>query len=99
MIATPPQIVLYGRPGCHLCDDAHARLEALLAERASRGLPAPAVVERSIEDDDTLQRRYGLVIPVVAVGRRELELATDPAALERFLASALDGDPGDADER
>ena len=99
MTATPTPIVLFGRPGCHLCDDAHAVLEALLADRAWRGLPAPPFVERSIEDDDALHRRYGLVIPVVAVGERELELAIEPAELERFLAAALDGVPGDEAQR
>jgi len=91
--ATPPEIVLYGRPGCHLCEDAHAILDALLASRAAAGLPTPALVERSIEDDDELHRRYMLVIPVVTVGGRELELATRPSSLARFLAEVLDGVP------
>ena len=68
-------------------------LDALLANRASHGLPTPTLVERNIEDDDGLQRRYMLVIPVVAIGGRELELATKPSALGRFLAEILDGAP------
>ncbi len=92
---TPPpsEIVLYSRPGCHLCEDARAALEVLLARRAASGLVAPPLVERSIDSDDELHRRYMLVIPVVAVGDRELELATSPARLGRFLADALDGTP------
>jgi Glutaredoxin-like domain (DUF836) len=89
--ATPPEIVLYSRPGCHLCEDTHAMLEALLADRRSRGLPTPSLAERNIETDDDLHRRYMFVIPVVAAGGRELELATSPRKLGRFLAEVLDG--------
>ncbi len=87
-------IVLYGRPGCDLCAEASAMLDALLADRAARGLPAPSVAARSIDGDDELQRRYLLAIPVVAVGGRELELVTSRAKLRRFLSEALDGGAG-----
>lgn len=87
-----PSLILYGRPGCHLCEDAHGVLEALLAERASSGHPVPVLEERSIEGDDDLLRRYALTIPVVTFGGRELELATTAAKLRRFLADTLDGD-------
>jgi Glutaredoxin-like domain (DUF836) len=86
-----PDLVLYGRPGCHLCDDARLTLDALLAERATRGLPAPAIREVSIEGDEALHRRYALTIPVVALGGHELELATSPAKLRRLLTEVLDG--------
>jgi hypothetical protein len=89
-----PDLVLYGRPGCHLCADAHAILVELLAHRRGQGLPTPALVERSIEDDEALHRRFVFTIPVVAYGDRELELATSPAKLGRFLAQALDGGGG-----
>jgi hypothetical protein len=87
--ATPPEIVLYSRPGCHLCEETHAMLVAILGDRASHGLPAPSVTERNIEADD--DRRYMFVIPVVAAGGREIELATSPRKLGRFLAEVLDG--------
>ena len=87
-----PDLVLYGRPGCHLCDDARWALDVLLAERASHGLPAPPVHEISIDDDPALQERYRLTIPVVALGGQELELATSPSALARLLANVLDRD-------
>ena len=88
-----PDLVLYRRDGCHLCDDARVTLELLLAERAARGLPAPAIRERDIEADEDLHRRYAFTIPVVALGGRELELATSPAKLRRLLEDALDGTP------
>ena len=85
-----PDLVLYGRPGCHLCEDARITLDALLADRAAHGLAAPVVRELSIDDDEALHRRYAFTIPVIAWGDRELELATSPAKLRRFLAQALD---------
>ena len=91
MTAPLPELVLYGRPGCHLCEDARTTLKAILADRRSRGLPAPALVERSIDSDDDLERRYGFTIPVVALGDRELELATSPGKLRRLLEDVLDG--------
>jgi hypothetical protein len=91
-----PDLVLYGRPGCHLCEDARAVLDALLTERAAGGLPVPRLRELSIDDDPVLQDRYRFTIPVVALGGRELELATSPTRLSQLLADVLDGDaPGD----
>jgi len=92
-----PLLVLYSRPGCHLCEDAHAALAMILTDRAAHGLPAPGVEIRDIETDDDWQRRYALTIPVVAFGHRELGLATSPAGLRRFLADVLDGAGAPAD--
>jgi hypothetical protein len=89
-----PDLVLYGRPGCHLCEDTRVALDAILADRAARGLPAPTITERSIDGDDALQRRYAFTIPVVTLGEAELELATTPSKLRRFLEQTLDGLPG-----
>ena len=85
-----PDLVLYGRPGCHLCDDARVALAAILSERTARHLPVPLVVERDIDADERLHERYAFTIPVVALGEQELELATSPARLRRFIADALD---------
>ena len=42
MAVTPlPDLVLYSRPGCGLCDETRDLLTALLAERASSDLAAP----------------------------------------------------------
>ena len=66
-------------------------LDAFLADRSNRGLAAPGLVERNIEDDAADHDRYAFTIPVVLFGDRELELATTAAKLRRFLADALDG--------
>ena len=92
MTAPLPDLVLYGRPGCHLCEDAHAVLEALLVRRAEAHLPVPVVVARNIEDDEAWHQRYLVTIPVLALGHRELELATSAAKIRRLLVETLDGE-------
>jgi hypothetical protein len=87
-----PELVLYGRPGCHLCEQAHEAVATVLAQRAQAGLPNPEVVVRDITQDDELHRRYLVTIPVVAIAGRELELVTSPAKIRRLLAEALDGE-------
>ncbi len=61
----PPRIVLYSKPGCHLCDDARevvARVCADLGERYA------AV---SIDDDPELRKRFGDEIPVTFVDGKQ----------------------------
>jgi hypothetical protein len=90
-VTTPlSDLVLYSRSGCHLCEEARDALEALLAGRGDAGLRVPALIERDIETDEVWLRRYLVTIPVVAYGDRELELATSPAKLRRFLSEVLD---------
>jgi glutaredoxin len=75
------RVVLYGRPDCHLCDDARAALERVRAERPFE------LVEVDIESDDDLLRRYLERIPVVEVAGEELfEFFVDEAELRRRLA-------------
>ena len=90
MTAPLPDLVLYARAGCHLCEETRALLEALLRDRDARGLATPRLVERDIDTDPVLHDRYAFVIPVVALGDQEVELATSPARLRRLLADALD---------
>jgi glutaredoxin-like protein DUF836 len=85
-----PDLVLYGRPGCHLCDDARGILQALLSERAESGRPAPRLLERDITTDPELHRAFLTTIPVVELGGRRLELATSAAELRRLLDEVLD---------
>lgn len=59
------RITLYGRPGCHLCDDARLVIEAVCAELGE------AYVEVSIDDDPDLVRRFGEEIPVTFVDGRQ----------------------------
>ena len=59
-------VTLYGRPGCHLCDDALAVLERIRAD-------APFDLETvNIEADDALMRAYLERIPVVTLDGEEV---------------------------
>jgi glutaredoxin len=73
-------VTLYGRAGCHLCDDARAALERIRVEH-------PFILEEiDIEADDALLRRYLERIPVIALGREELfDFFVDEEALRRKL--------------
>ena len=74
-------MTLYGRPGCHLCDDALAVLERIRAD-------APFALETvNIEDDDALLRAYLERIPVVALDGEEVyDYYVDEADLRARLA-------------
>jgi len=85
-----PDLVLYGRAGCGLCDEARGILTALLDERARAGLPVPTLRERDIAADPAWERAYFTTIPVVELGDRRLELATSATKLRRLLADVLD---------
>jgi hypothetical protein len=75
-------VTLYGRPGCHLCDDAR---EVLLRIREETPFE---LVERDIERDDDLLRRYLERIPVIAVDGRELfDFHVDERAFRSALSS------------
>jgi Glutaredoxin-like domain (DUF836) len=88
--AALPDLILYARPGCHLCDETRAAIELLLADRRARGLAVPTVVERDIEADPELHRQLLERIPVVELGGARLELATSVARLQRLFADVLD---------
>ena len=77
-------VTLYGRPGCHLCDDARRVLERV---RAGVGGPAFGLREIDIERDDELFKRYLERIPVVCLDGEELfELHVDERTLRRRLS-------------
>jgi glutaredoxin len=73
-------VTLYGRPGCHLCDEARAVLERVRATHPFR------LEEIDIDADDALFKRYLERIPVVAVdGEERFEFFVDDEALKRTL--------------
>jgi glutaredoxin len=94
MSGTPlPDLILYGRADCGLCDDARDLLRALLDERRANGLPTPALRDVDIESDPALERALFASIPVVELGGRRLETVTSLAKLRRLLAEVLDAEP------
>ena len=73
-------VVIYGRPGCHLCDDALAVIERVRSRVPFR------LEQRDIESDDAWFKRYLERIPVVEIdGHEAFELFVD----ERQLAEML----------
>ena len=91
MSGSSPTIVLYGKPGCGLCEEARTILDQLLAERAASGRPTALVEERNILTHEAWERAFFQEIPVVEVGQRRLALAISPAKLRLLLAETLDG--------
>ena len=73
-------VVLFGREGCCLCDDAREVLERVRHRR-------PFVLEeRDIDRDDALLRAYLERIPVVTIdGVEAFELFVDESELERRI--------------
>jgi len=73
-------VVLYGREGCCLCDDAREVLERV---RRRRGFD---LEERDIDPLEGLLRAYLERIPVVTIdGVEAFELFVDESELERRL--------------
>lgn len=70
-------VVLYTTAGCHLCEHAEAILDA-------EGIRFEPI---DIAEDAELLRRYGVRIPVVAAGGRELGWPFDAPTLRGFLAT------------
>jgi hypothetical protein len=74
------EVVLFGREGCCLCDDAR---EILLRVREQRPF---AFRERDIDADEALLRAYLERIPVVTIdGAEAFELFVDESELVRRL--------------
>jgi uncharacterized membrane protein len=75
-------VVLYSRPGCHLCDEARQRLDELQAVVPHR------LTIIDIDQDDELQKAYTFEIPVINIGPYKLKAPIDPKDLEITLRAA-----------
>jgi len=75
-----PRVVMYGRPGCHLCDDAREVIRAVCDDMGETW------EERSIVGDPELERLYTDQIPVTVVdGKRHDFWRVDPTRLRGAL--------------
>jgi hypothetical protein len=75
-----PLLTLYGKPGCCLCDDARAVVDAARRERDFD------LREVDVSLDPGLHRDYGERIPVLEVdGEEAFELRVEPEELRRLL--------------
>jgi glutathione S-transferase len=69
-------VTLYGKPGCHLCDDARAVVERVRTEHPFE------LREIDVSLDPQLFREYGERIPVLELDGEELfEFHVDEAVL------------------
>jgi hypothetical protein len=71
-----PDVTLYSRVGCHLCEEAKTAIAALLREFHA------TLREIDIEGDATLVARFGCDIPVIYIGRKKA--AKHRVNLEQF---------------
>ena len=86
--ASPPQVVVYSRPGCHLCEEALSAIVALRGEGYAFDLH-----EVDIESEELLFKRMLERIPVVEVGGQVVsELLLDEAALRARLDTVRSDD-------
>jgi glutaredoxin len=77
----PSRLVLYGRPDCHLCDEALDGLRGMLADGLSFELE-----EVDIDSDEELLRRFLERIPVIELdGEIVSELGLDVDGLRARL--------------
>lgn len=75
-------MVLYSRPGCHLCDGVRRVLDEM----------GTAYDEVDIDRDEALKAEYGWIVPAVAVGGRLVfEVGMDPAELPSLIREATRG--------
>jgi glutaredoxin len=76
------QVVLYTRPGCHLCDDTKRQLN-IAANKLGF-----SVNEINIEDDPALRIRYSQDVPVVTVqGQEAFRHCFDGVKLRKLLTT------------
>ncbi|WP_432882942.1 glutaredoxin family protein [Kribbella sp. CA-245084] len=76
------RVVMYGKPGCHLCDDAREVIRGVCAEAGVEW------TEVDITQDDQLFTQYGEQIPVTFVDGKQHDFwRVDPARLRKALTS------------
>ena len=87
-------MIIYTRPGCHLCEEAKAAIN-------SSGCDREFVLEEvNIDDDPLLRERYGYDIPVIFInGVKAFKHRVDPREFKRKLRRMAEGmDPARGSE-
>jgi glutaredoxin len=76
-----PRVLLYAKPGCHLCDEARAVIARVCAEVGT------SYDEVDVTTSAELLRQFGEQIPVTFVDGRQHDFwRVDEARLRRALA-------------
>ena len=77
---TGSRVTLYGRAGCHLCDEARVVIEAVCAELGE------SFAEVDIDSDPALRDRFTDEVPVTFVDGRQHDFwRVDPQRLRAAL--------------
>ena len=85
-VPEPLEVVLYTRPGCHLCEEARRALD-----RVGRQLPM-RVESVDIDRHDFLRRAYAEEVPVIWVrGEKIAKYRVDPEAFHRRFTAGIRG--------
>jgi thiol-disulfide isomerase/thioredoxin len=83
MSLNPFSITLYGRPGCHLCDQVEQRIRRV-------GEQYPLVLRVvNIESDPRLLEKYMLTIPAVEIDGEEVFVSVTSVVTEAELRAEL----------
>ena len=79
-------VTLYGRPGCHLCEEMKATIERAVERSALEA----RIEEIDISTDADLEARYGTDIPVLLVdGKKAAKYRISEFELARLLRSRV----------
>ena len=77
-----PRVIMYGRAGCHLCDEARAVIAAVCDELGE------SFAEVDIDTDPALVARFNDEVPVTFVDGRQHDFwRVDPDRLRHALAA------------
>ena len=77
-------VELFGKPGCHLCDDARVVIDQVLTE-----FPAVSLIERNILDDADWFETMKNEIPVITINSvRHTQWRVDEAEFREALKEA-----------
>ena len=79
-LASPRDVTLYSRPGCHLCEQAKQQIAPLLKEFGA------TLTEINIDEAPDLRARYDYDVPVIYLGQRKVaKHRVDTAQFRRQL--------------
>ena len=75
------RLIIYSKPGCHLCDEMKALVHRTIADHSDISLD-----EIDISTDPALIDRYGLEIPVLMIdGRKAAKYRVTEEELRRII--------------
>lgn len=92
-VVPKPDLILYMRAGCGLCEEARDAIGLVFEDRRTRDLVVPPFVEVDIEGNPDLERTMFDRIPIVQLGDRRVELVVTVGKLRRLLREVVGDEP------